>query len=418
MSGGGDAQPNFDSRSAPREDARHPPAQGGWWTHVLDFFLTLWVLRVPVATLIVGAVLMWLVPQAQDLLIEFAMPATFADWGRIFLFYVLVLVIWAMPTHYVARLLVSSDEGYLRRIETRGTAWIEGLQKWTPRVLGALTFVVMLGGVWRAWYNRPQFSNEQEFPGIGWHLIVVAFGLVATGIVFWLYAVYRERANANSRIIALERMAGDVMSPVRRLLPAISTRRTDLSNLGPLLLVGMFVVFVALPMAAPLWFAENLPRALSAPFVLGGWLPLLGYLSALGRRVHAPLILGGIVLLTLLPLIFGDNYAIRRRDQAQGVEARYVDLKDAIAWWKTFNCNNGKCPRPIIIAAAGGASRAGFFTASVIGRLLDDQLRVGGSKSIKSFHGAGCRHLCLVDGVRQLGRRRNVGRRHRRFTGG
>ena len=30
-----------------------------------------------------------------------------------------------------------------------------------------------------------------------------------------------------------------------------------------------------------------------------------------------------------------------------------------------------KCPRPIIIAAAGGASRAGFFTASIIGYLLD-----------------------------------------------
>ena len=32
----------------------------------------------------------------------------------------------------------------------------------------------------------------------------------------------------------------------------------------------------------------------------------------------------------------------------------------------------GSCPRPIIIVGAGGASRAGFFTASVIGKLLDE----------------------------------------------
>jgi len=355
-------------------------AERGVWPHILDFFFTLWVLRASVAVLVIGAVLMWFVPQAQDLLIELAMPASLADWGRIVLFFLGLLVIWAMPTHYAARLLIRSDEGYLRRIDTRGTAWIKGLQKWSPRVLGALTFVVMLGGVWRAWYNRPQFSDAQEFPGLGWHLLIVALGLVATGIVFWLYAVYRERADATSLVVASERFAGNVMAPLRRVLPAITaTRQAGTSNLGPLLLLLMFFGFVALPMAAPLWFAEYLPRALSVPFVLGGWLPLLAYLSGLGRRVHAPFILGGIVLLTLLPLIFGDNYAIRRIDWAQGgAKSRYVELKDAIDWWKKFNCNNSGCPRPIIIAAAGGASRAGFFTASVIGQLLDDQLRVDG----------------------------------------
>ena len=37
------------------------------------------------------------------------------------------------------------------------------------------------------------------------------------------------------------------------------------------------------------------------------------------------------------------------------------------------NCDSDPdtCPRPIVIAAAGGASRAGFFTASIIGYLID-----------------------------------------------
>jgi hypothetical protein len=40
--------------------------------------------------------------------------------------------------------------------------------------------------------------------------------------------------------------------------------------------------------------------------------------------------------------------------------------------WKEANCpNDAPCPRPIIVAAAGGASRAAFFTATVLGYLLD-----------------------------------------------
>ena len=51
-----------------------------------------------------------------------------------------------------------------------------------------------------------------------------------------------------------------------------------------------------------------------------------------------------------------------------------MKLNDAVNLWMDENgCkpDPAKCPRPIIVAGAGGASRAGFFTASVIGHLMD-----------------------------------------------
>lgn len=362
-----------------------------WWPYVLDFCLTLWVLRAPVATLAIGALLMWFVPQAQDLLVEFAMPGE--GWARTAEFLLLILFVWAMPTHYSARLLVRTDERFVARLAERGTAFLPFLQKWTPRALGAFTFVIMLGGALRAWRNLPLIADTDLVTKIGANLILVSALLAVVGVVFWLYAVYRERIADTAAIGSMERLAGVAMRPLRRLLPAISRRGGGAgSHLGPLLLVLMFLAFAAAPIAFPLWFATMMPRALAVPFVLGGWLPLLTYLAALGRRLCAPFILMALVIFALLPLGFGDNYAIRLinaatmvtkitgKDAPAGVTDA-IDLKDAINWWKKANgCDSGQksCPRPIIIASAGGASRAGFFEASVIGQLLDDRLKIDG----------------------------------------
>jgi predicted acylesterase/phospholipase RssA len=101
----------------------------------------------------------------------------------------------------------------------------------------------------------------------------------------------------------------------------------------------------------------------------------------------------------MLTYVLGDNYSVRlvnaqrhaaavvKTQTGKGDEARAADrpgekpveerlkLHDAILLWKRANAcesESTKCPRPIIVAASGGASRAGFFTASVLGKLIDD----------------------------------------------
>ena len=79
----------------------------------------------------------------------------------------------------------------------------------------------------------------------------------------------------------------------------------------------------------------------------------------------------------ILPAFFGDNHAVRRIDATatagKAVKAA-LSLNDAVHSWMEINgctADPGDCPRPMIVAAAGGASRGGFFMASTIGYFLD-----------------------------------------------
>src|SRR5262249_56391628 len=55
-------------------------------------------------------------------------------------------------------------------------------------------------------------------------------------------------------------------------------------DLGHLLLATIFVVFVAIFVVGADLAAFLFPRATAVPFLLGGWLPFLSYLSGAGRR--------------------------------------------------------------------------------------------------------------------------------------
>jgi hypothetical protein len=79
-----------------------------------------------------------------------------------------------------------------------------------------------------------------------------------------------------------------------------------------------------------------------------------------------------------LSAILGDNHSVRRVDGdallKRPVDKSPIPLNRAVDLWMKENDCAGKpsaCPRPVIVVGSGGASRAGFFTASVIGELLD-----------------------------------------------
>jgi hypothetical protein len=170
--------------------------------------------------------------------------------------------------------------------------------------------------------------------------------------------------------------AEEKASTVNRLLQWIGLGGE--SGLGPLLLIIVFlisalIIFVGADRAAAL-----LPRALILPIILGGWLPLLTFLSALGRQLRAPLIVGAALVIAGLSAFLGDNHSVRRIDANalvnRPVDKSAIQLDQALDLWMKENDCAGKpasCPRPVIVVGSGGASRAGFFTASVIGRLLD-----------------------------------------------
>ena len=370
-----------------------------FWACVLDLGLTLWVLRAIVVAVLLGFAILGLAPQAQDLLVDVAA----GPWWYTILFLLSVFFVWAMPTHYAARLLVDTDRRYLLRVRRRG-GLVGGLQKWMPRVLGTLPFAAMLIGVARSWNNVPAVEPFSLTEEAKFSLELLAACLLASAAIFWWYLMARRGLGRVPAIDKINAMAKGLIDPLAAKLPralalgrhAPGLSRTG-SDLGPLYLALMFFFFTFLPFFAPVQFAEWLPRAIAVPFVFAGWTPLAAYAAGVGRHLRVPIISLALLGSALLTYLLGDNYSVRRinaqQHAAEVVKAQAgrsddyalandnedrplierLKLHEAVELWKSSNCpgDSATCPRPIIIAASGGASRAGFFTASVIGKLMD-----------------------------------------------
>ena len=235
----------------------------------------------------------------------------------------------------------------------------------------------------RSYANLPILDQKEINTEIGVNLTYLASLVVVAAVLFLIYTIKRPR---NADVVGLRwiKKVNRVLAPVWRLISptaaqAINDEDEEGRNVGRLLLVLVFVVFVAILVFGADPAAEHFPRGLAVPLILGGWLPFLSYLSALGRQVRAPIILAlGIVTAGITALVY-DNHSIRRINASevagQPVEVAPMRLEQAVTlWMQENNCSNSpeSCPRPLVVAAAGGGSRAAFFTATVIGYFMQE----------------------------------------------
>jgi hypothetical protein len=349
------------------------------WQRCLDLALVLWIVRVPLCAVIVGFLILDYTPQAQDLFTEFA-----DSWIRIAVFLALLTVVWAATTHYASRLLLDTDVRFRAYADPRVWSHLGTFERWVPRLLGLIPFIVVLIASERSIFNLPHVEDKDVIAAITYRLRVFDVLVVAVGAVFLLYTVKRRDLMATG----LVRRAEAKVSIVNRLLQPLGLagdgRRhatgapTNEPALGPLLLLIVFVLSALVIIFGADQMAEWLPRALAVPVILGGWLPLLTFLSGLGRQIRAPLIVACALVIAALSAILGDNHSVRRVDAnallKRPVDKSAIQLNQALdLWMKENECAGkpGSCPRPLIIVGSGGASRAGFFTASIIGDLLD-----------------------------------------------
>jgi hypothetical protein len=355
------------------------------WQCILQLALILWIVRVVVAMTALGLLLLGLAPQAQDLFVEFA-----DVWAwRMVLFVCVMVVIWAMPTHYASRLLLDTDERFCRLIATQqepeDAHFLEVVARWVPRLLGLLTFVAVLIAIWRSHLNLPILPQQSaEIDDVNRRLAELAALVVLAAAGFLVYVVKRDRAGDLPLFRTLKRLNASLAPLWGAISPGLadppgSQEEAD-RNLGRLLLATIFVVLVAIFFVFGAWFAALVfPRATAVPFILGGWLPFLSYLSGAGRQLRAPLIVGLFVLISVLAVVLGDNHSVRRIDPnktaGSTVDTSRVPLEAAVTlWMQESRCLDAPatCPRPIVIAAAGGASRAAFFTASIVGYFMQE----------------------------------------------
>src|SRR5262245_21479881 len=129
----------------------------------------------------------------------------------------------------------------------------------------------------------------------------------------------------------------------------------------------------------PLDIKPMLSRAPMFPIVVGAWLPVLTFLTYAAHRLRLPILAIAILLITIVANHMPRVHVMRifEQDAQSGpLQSRQPSLEESLQWWRKAN----GCPealrsecnvRPIIVAAEGGASRAAFFTGSILA-LLDD----------------------------------------------
>lgn len=394
------------------------------WALPLDGFRTIlqgmWACRVSLLSVAAGVYVLWNVPQAHDLFVE--LPT--GDFGRIHwaLFYASVLVFWVLPVHLSARLM----------LETHAVANAAVFVSRGSRVVAALPWLLSLSclaavamALVAAKTNLPQIDptapdqvkellvaadRQIDTLMLVTAAVIVAFLVVwfliypvlvrltrASGLLdTWLVAKVAELLfDRERRLRAGDAISDEERAEIRRLM----TRRRQIA-VAALVLFVLWLVSWSFVVWQPVDVPGALRRAPLLPIVFGAWVPILTLPAYLATRWRLPLLAVFVLGLTLFGAFGRDYHTVRllhdkptrnamlagvcfpdhraktsRPPQSAPLDARQIGLEQAIDLWRQTNgCAYGQGPckkRPIIIAAEGGASRAAFFTSSVLGYIQD-----------------------------------------------
>lgn len=359
------------------------------------FLRVLWVCRVATLSAVGGGLLIAKLEQARDL---------FADTGLAWhnwLAFFLLLFLWAWLVHGMGRRALQFDEwvpeahrpgGLSQDDRDRLGEEYRWLAIWIPRGLG---FVVFAATAWALVLTRKNLSTAmglkqaEDAVSLTSRLLVVTLVLTAgyLGLVYYwrgLRARFRDKpreapllTGTDSVLVLGCRALWDWKKNGPALLEIISSP-LNRTLIGAAVVVTAVFVFA---LWAPDAVSDRFPRVIFLPMLLGGGVLLFGEIASLSHRYTTPLLVCFFIFGAFLGywlVHYNDVRWIRSAaDPAVATPIRgtqhQLNLADAIERWRVDNeCPAPKeCPRPIVIAGAGGASRAGFFTASVVGAMID-----------------------------------------------
>jgi hypothetical protein len=365
----------------------HPSEWPGtlWrWARVL------WVCRVPATSALAGGLLVAFASQALDLYADLGLL-----WWQWACFFVLTFG-WSWIVHATGRRALQFDDWVCESHIGEGLGGPENPRRralreqfyWpalvVPRLLGLLVFFFLGWGMCRSRRNLipaqdglPEAADAVTL--INWLMAV----LVALAILYVL--AVRKRRAAIAYLSAADPDAPLLIGSVPLLILFFRPVRhreairkvLDSRLIQALIAVSVVVTFVFIfAVVSPNLLSDYIPRALFMPVMLGSGVLLLSDIAALSHRWSTPLLLIGTLIGGGLNLCFDHYNDVRwatsaRPGSAVGA-AQQIGFADAVARWRRVNCpNDSACPRPILIAGAGGASRAGFLTASVVGAMID-----------------------------------------------
>ncbi len=237
-----------------------------------------------------------------------------------------------------SRIIVTSNYGADRSLWR--PRW---LLVWAPRVLGALPLAAAAASLWRNPASNSSF----------------VLALVGVCAAFFVFVIARQ--GVGERLGARAAQRG----------------RARQSGLIQRYWVIFGLIMAAVMMAAATVFPEKLGVWLGAPAVVTIALGLIIPVAVIGIQIGSSLripVVGAMLLFAMIIGIWVDNHGVGRRafgGAATGATAR-LNLSQAYALWKTAQTPDKDGKRTmVLVAAQGGASRAGYWTALALSTLRD-----------------------------------------------
>lgn len=354
-----------------------------WWGTVA-IARVLWACRAAALSVLLGGGLIVGTDQARDIVISAGLPSLRA-W-RV----PVAVAVWALLAWYWARLTLSYDfiTAWIRLETGWRRAWCAFWQAQVPRLLGTLAVLSVAAANWSAagiYRAAGDTYGAREFNTAGW---------VYTGwaLLFFLFVASRRHV--------VPRLVGFVTkstSGTAKTLTPTAAPMTGLFDFHSPLVATFFVVTSVLAPLAALGVAAD-PVAMNdvfggaVPGVLVGLaliVPIASLLVILSARYGLPIFAAVLLWIVMTPVWFGDIHDVRRcsdwdnspnkpNNCNAAAIAKRPSLKQAfLAWWEANAANapdlgNGiKAPPMVVVATAGGASRAAFWTAQVLSSIAE-----------------------------------------------
>jgi hypothetical protein len=392
--------------------------EGNWFWRIGDwvrlFLHGLWVARVSTVSVVVALILFGMVAPAQDLFIELKLlHYGFLHW---LVFYAFAFYFWIVPVHFSARLALQTN---CARMNVTNAAEYRAVTVGIPRLLSFLCFLAISIGIFQAFMNLPGPGSWTNIADI-LRSPAILVGLEDQGDileharrhlsrVFWISLVlagasflHLRRLGRSHFVTHCDVRAAALHRPLNLALEWLSTPERKLSRVagGPsaslpfleperarqernvlvaisFCLIGAWIVAMVFVIASAETTQLWLPRAIMVPILLGALVPGLTFLSVLSHRVRHPCVLYMVGVWVVLSGVTPTWHDIRCfSDCAPVAEPRQMTIEAAVnGWMKANNCSGPDCPPPIIVTGQGGASRAAFFTASVLTHLQETTRR-------------------------------------------
>jgi hypothetical protein len=354
----------------------------------------IWVCRVAVVSVAAAGYVVAYTVQARDMFADLGIKTW--QWG----WFLALVFFGAWIVHAEGRKALQHDDwvpesqvggfSYDRRRELQEIYWYPAV--WVPRLLSLVVFFFVGFAIWRTQHNLE--SAAKALPEAAQAVTLAWVLLACTIVVALLYIGLIWKARVPGDWI-VPTPAGDPPRwshepPLLAGTAPVLARLTGYARSTPTVpkepvdwalgFVRVLIVVLLLVMIfAPHLFAAQWPRLFFVPLLLSGAVVLLGEVAAWSMRWRTPLLLG-IAMIAFIAVYFTASFHDTRwiettvePSKAAG-NKQQISFADAVDRWKAANQCTGtpaNCPRPILIAGAGGASRAGFYTATVVGALID-----------------------------------------------